>query len=361
MKKIIICIITIHILSVTLHSQSHPFKLIGKLPDHSFSSVELSPSEGVSFKLDKAFIFQDSFVISGTLKNPYIFSLIMKNDSSDRVSNFFIVEPGEHFLKINYSDSVFAVDGITNSPVEDEYLNKFLPFFCQKEFHTLPDKESLASAKRFFEDNIFGLEMNFISEYLEKDPRSFVGFLFFYRKALFSRADHNEAYQKILLSLDTTIKNSATGKELFKLFQNEESLLVGKIFPSFILKGTDNQAVAINYRGNSLTIVDYWATWCTPCIREIPELKNIYKKYKDRNLNIISISVDESSALPKLKKFIDSLGMGWVNYWDENRKVTDQYKIFLFPTYFLLDEEGKIIARGNRLTPILEIIKNRFE
>jgi thiol-disulfide isomerase/thioredoxin len=361
MAKALIYVIIASLSTCVLKAQSHSFKLNGKIPGIHLTLVQLSPNVGAAFKIDTTFVFEDSFVVIGSLKNPYIFALDIKSDSVSRFSTSFIVEPGEHEVKITFNDSVFAIDSITNSPLEDEYLNHFLPFFHQKKYQNLPTKEEIKSTKRVFESNILGMEMNFVSDYLQMHPRSFVGFLIFYRKVIFSRYDNNASNQKIFMSLDTSIRKTASGRELLKLLRNERSLLVGKTFPQFVLKGTNNKVAAVSYKGNSLTLVDYWATWCLPCIREIPTLRTVQDKYQRAKFNVISISVDATKDLPKLKKFVDSLQMHWVNYWDENGGITDKYKIFLFPTYFLLNEKGEIIARGNRLKPILDIIEKKLE
>lgn len=361
MRKACICFIIACLSSYVLKAQSHSFKLHGKIPGINLTLVQLSPNVGAAFKLDTTLVFEDSFVIIGHLKNPYIFSLDIKSDTINRFSTSFIVEPGEHEVKITFNDSVFAIDSITASPLEDEYLNHFLPFFHLKKYQNLPTKREIQSTKRFFESNLLGMEMNFVSEYLQMHPRSFVGFLIFYRKVIFSRYDNNASNQKILMSLDTSIRNTASGRELMKLLRNESSLLVGKTFPQFVLKGTNNKVAAVNYKGNSLTLIDYWATWCLPCIREIPTLRATQEKYRGAKFNIIGISVDATKDLSKLKKFVDSLQMHWVNYWDENGRITDKYKIFLFPTYFLLNEKGEIIARSSRLKPILDIVEKKLE
>jgi thiol-disulfide isomerase/thioredoxin len=162
------------------------------------------------------------------------------------------------------------------------------------------------------------------------------------------------------MALDVTVRATASGKEILKLLQNENSLLVGKTFPQFLLKNINNKAATVSFSGNSYTLIDYWATWCFPCRRDVPVLKDYYDKYKAKNFNIISISVDDTKDLYKLRKEIDSLGMNWTHYWDENRKVSADYKINFFPTYFLLDNKGVIITRSNRLKTIVEIIEKKL-
>lgn len=122
-----------------------------------------------------------------------------------------------------------------------------------------------------------------------------------------------------------------------------------------------NHSLVLEGRIEGIYLISYWATWCGPCLHAIPKLETIYDKYKSKKFNIISISVDNTKDLPKLKKIIDSSQMNWMHYWDENRRKAEEYKINLFPTYFLSNSKGEIIARSNKVKTILEIIEKKLE
>jgi len=361
MKKILTYAFIAFLSTQFLNAQWLPFQLHGKLVTNPHSLVQLASFTKNTLKVDTALMIGDSFVIRGKLKNPHMVLLEIKTDSIVRPSNYFFVDSGEHNLKITLNDSVFRIDNVSNSPIQDEYLNHFLPFIYVKENHNLPTNENILTAKRSFEDNFWGIDMDFILEYLQMHSRSYLGFLIFAKKISFSRPERNEFYQKLFMSLDTAIRHTASGKEILKLLLNENSMLVGKKFPQFVLKDINNKVATVNYKGNSFTLIDYWATWCGPCLREIPTFKTIYNKYKSKKFNIISISVDYTRDLPKFKKIIDSLQMNWTHYWDEDGEIAFKYKIFALPTYFLLNDKGEIITRGNRMKPILEIIEKKLK
>jgi thiol-disulfide isomerase/thioredoxin len=363
MKKILTYAFIACLSTQFLKAQPLSFKLSGRILGTHLTSIELISLSTHTFKMDTALIIEDSFVIKGSLRNPHIFYLKINNNSNERMSGLFFVDSGEHNLKIAFNDSVFSIDNVSNSPLQDEYLSHFLPFIYVKKYNNLPTPQNIQAIKRLFDDNntFWDIEMNLILEYLQMHPRSFVGFWIFYGRISLTRPENNDSYLKVLISLDTSIRYTASGKEFLQLLQREHSILVGKTFPQFILKGINNKTAIVNYKGNSFTLIDYWATWCGPCLRATPALKTIYDKYKSKKFNIISISVDYTKDLPKLKKYIDSLQMIWTHYWDENRRISTDYKIFLFPTYFLLNNKGEIIARSNRLKPILEIIEKKLE
>lgn len=92
-------------------------------------------------------------------------------------------------------------------------------------------------------------------------------------------------------------------------------------------------------------LVDFWASWCGPCRKEIPNLKMIYEKYKDRGFEIYSVSLDDKREA--WITAIAELDLPWVHVsplkgWD--CPVAKRYHVTGIPKMFLLDPEGKIVA-----------------
>ena len=115
------------------------------------------------------------------------------------------------------------------------------------------------------------------------------------------------------------------------------------------------------YRGQ-VVLLDFWATWCPPCIAEIPNVKKTYEKYKDQNFQIIGISLDRSKK--PLETYIEKEGLTWLQYWDNTRKVSNLYKVQAIPSTFLIDGEGvirKTNLRGYALeTAVAELVKENL-
>ena len=104
------------------------------------------------------------------------------------------------------------------------------------------------------------------------------------------------------------------------------------------------------YRGKYV-IVDFWATWCGPCVREIPNLKRIYKTLKSKSLEVAAVNLDRD---PKaLTKFLDEKKIGWVNIiGDDAKAIARKYQVAAIPTVMLVDPKGKIIHVGHRLNEV---------
>ncbi|MCR5362002.1 MAG: TlpA family protein disulfide reductase [Bacteroidales bacterium] len=114
--------------------------------------------------------------------------------------------------------------------------------------------------------------------------------------------------------------------------------------------------------GDGYTLVDFWGTWCNPCISIVPELVAIHKRYP--SLHIISIANESSiESMPKLEKLIKELKMDWTHacelHSDTNRVASD-YDVKCFPTTILIAPSGKIVFRGSG-TDDIDKLKAKLE
>ncbi|MEN8153762.1 MAG: TlpA disulfide reductase family protein [Acidobacteriota bacterium] len=102
------------------------------------------------------------------------------------------------------------------------------------------------------------------------------------------------------------------------------------------------------YKGK-VVILDFWATWCPPCRREIPNLKEIYKTHKNDKFEIISIALERK---PKdfAINFVKEWKMDWVHIIDmqKGREIAKKYKIMYIPTMYIINKKGEIVASGLR-------------
>jgi peroxiredoxin len=122
---------------------------------------------------------------------------------------------------------------------------------------------------------------------------------------------------------------------------------VGKIVPEFSAKKVDGSTGALKdlIAGKKYILLDFWASWCGPCKKEIPNMKKQYELYHSKGFEIISISIDKDSDA--WKKAVKEHQLVWPNLLDEG-EVANLYKVRAVPSMFLIDNTGKIILDGAR-------------
>ncbi len=145
---------------------------------------------------------------------------------------------------------------------------------------------------------------------------------------------------------EKTIAGILQGEEGKKI---QRTLAVGSKFPDFAEKDLDGKPLSIaGYKGKVL-LVDFWATWCGPCVKELPNVLSAYEKHHKSGFDVVGISLDSSEQ--KLKDFITSKKMPWRQYFDGKgweSKLGGQYGVKSIPATYLLDGTGTIIGKDLR-------------
>lgn len=117
-----------------------------------------------------------------------------------------------------------------------------------------------------------------------------------------------------------------------------------------------------SFRGKYV-VLDFWASWCPDCRKDIPSMVELYKKYSPKGVIFIGVSFDTNKKT--WQKCIKDNGMGWIQYselkkWKKETTVDVAYKVNWIPTTYLIDREGKVVMGTidiNKLSRALENIK----
>lgn len=182
---------------------------------------------------------------------------------------------------------------------------------------------------------------NFIKENNNSPVSAYVYLMNYFQQAQFEELD------SMLKLFDPSISNS----EFVKLIQQRADELqrsaVGSIAPDFSFTDTTGKQISLSSLKGKYVLIDFWATWCQPCMMEMPATIALYNAYNRLGLEVIAISLDQDEDA--WKEIMKSMNMSWINYRDMNEgkegEIADLYAINTIPHSILIDKDGIIIAR----------------
>lgn len=123
--------------------------------------------------------------------------------------------------------------------------------------------------------------------------------------------------------------------------RNEDFSVLTVKNEDFKIKSQDDKVVSLNKLDGKVVFINFWATWCAPCVAEMPAINTLYKSYKDdKDVVFLMISLDED--FPKAKKFLDRKGFVFDIYQPLN-KLPDVFNTSSLPSTFVLNKEGSIV------------------
>lgn len=120
--------------------------------------------------------------------------------------------------------------------------------------------------------------------------------------------------------------------------------------PDFALKTLEGKTVKLSDYKGKIIIIDFWATWCPPCRKGIPDLIELQKAYS-KDLVVVGISLDQERTLKDLKPFIENYGINYPVVLGNEKVVKDYGGINAIPTSFIVDQKGFIIDSHVGLVP----------
>lgn len=126
--------------------------------------------------------------------------------------------------------------------------------------------------------------------------------------------------------------------------------------PTFSLQTLDGETFHSQALDGNVAVVDFWATWCKPCVDEIPEYNSLYEKYRGQNFKFISITLDSGSA-QEIAPYVSRYAIRYPVYVGNHEAASAFGGIQGYPTTFILDQNGNIQKKylGNRPGKIEEI------
>lgn len=161
--------------------------------------------------------------------------------------------------------------------------------------------------------------------------------------------------EQMYAGLTPKVQQSAMGRQVKEVIDARKTVAVGSTAPNFSLQTPEGKTIALKDLRGKYVLVDFWASWCGPCMAEVPNVKKVYEKFHAKGFEVIGISLDEKKEAwtnAIAKHSLNWLHVSSLKGW--KCPVAALYSVTGIPATFLLDPDGKIIARNLRGEELME-------
>ncbi|RQO74467.1 hypothetical protein DBR43_03480 [Pedobacter sp. KBW06] len=363
-------LLTIFLLPVALTAQvksNKGFTLRGHLTNAANKLVYLTDLTRTSGKVK----YQDStladaqgrFLFKGVVSEPSLFNLQFKNGrgsldlyientdillegNADSLMNTKSTGSKEDMIRQEFQKLMFS--SARQKPVEEDRS-------AYKAVVTSGDDAAIKLEREKFEARSKNDLMKNIETIVKKYPNSAIAVYLVGTLATFQETQVADRLLKLVE--DTPMGQQTKTKALRQNINLTLSLRVGTKAPDFEQPDTSGRQISLSSMKGKYVLLDFWASWCTPCRAENPHLLQAYAKFKDKGFTIFSVSTDtnRSSWLKAVRQ--DNLQWSQASDLKAPNKACRLYGVSGIPANFLIDRDGKIIATnliGSKLEEVLE-------
>jgi peroxiredoxin len=345
----------------------HGFLIKGKVTgNHEGEKVTLTyrdwPDEKAS--KDSTFVKNGSFLFKGKVGDVVRAKLVMnavgKEIDPRDWERFEEIDQQEFLLEnsnFNLTGPNVKQSKITGGAAQADFLilngqlkplkDKMKPL-TQRMIQYSKEKNDKAAEELFPQLRAIGTEMGQVEDnFLRKHNDSYVS-LYLFSERNGSIIDPSN-FEREFNTLSPRLRNSVMGRVFTDRLKTAKKVDIGKPAIEFVQNDTEGKPVSLSSFKGKYILLDFWASWCGPCRAENPNLVKAYHKFKDKNFEIIAVSLDDKKDL--WLKAIKTDGLPWIHVSDLKglkNAVAVQYDARAVPQNFLISPEGVILAKGLR-------------
>ena len=114
--------------------------------------------------------------------------------------------------------------------------------------------------------------------------------------------------------------------------------------PGFTLRNLQGNLEGLDNYKNQVIVLNFWATWCAPCLEEMPTFEKLYRRYRSQGLTVLAVSLDKGDN-SKVQKFVDANNFTFPVLIDSEGVAEKLYPSFTIPFTYVIDKKGRIAAR----------------
>ena len=291
--------------------------------------------------LDSAVIADNKFQFTGKADTAFIATL-----QSRPYRMHLIVENGNISVEMGESDK------LSGTPLNDEMstfmsaIDSLNNLFIAKQQEIVAkglSGEEAAAAWNEVQAGLMGEANKVLSKYFDRNNNNAVGAWILANWGLAP-----EQLDSVINLSGDVLKANPLVKEMLKQLEMLKKTAVGQMFTDFTVEQPDGTKVSLSdYVGKGrYVLVDFWASWCGPCRREIPNIKELYDKYHDKGLDVLGVAVWDKPE--DTQKAIEEMQIVWPQIINAQHIPTDLYGIQGIPHIILFAPDGTIAARDLR-------------
>ena len=310
--------------------------------------------------VDTATVEGGRFRFNGTLSLPLRATIII-NSPLPLEFNRIVLEPGETEIAIDTAivRQENAVQCVMNIRyVKSGPINAVMVPFEKKIIENIP------KLMRVSEDDQLKFFLTEIRKFFRDNPNS-PGPVFYLVQTGMYEALPRETLDSLYKGLPKAHQENYFGQRVKERLEYLEQLVVGNTIRDFTWTDATGHAVSISHYKGKYLFIDVWASWCKPCVAEIPLLKDLHAHYSGSQFAVVGVSIDADRD--RWLKALEKYQQPWKNVLDPRHfdaEFLTEFRVNSIPFNLLLDPEGKIVAvnlHGEELkTKLAEVLKGKL-